>query len=150
MKLTKEEQSIPPKKSGCSKNAHIFHFVFCFVLFLGVIQNINIKNAHPVDVILALYSIGGMFFSAIRLIKMSKLEKQMEVIKQFRELDSSVLTIAKINKGILTPSILSLHASVAIEEAKKILDSYVERGIASIEVTDEGTFRYIFPDFLEK
>lgn len=94
-------------------------------------------------------SIGGLY-SSFRIAKLAKIEKEEKAIAQFRQLDSVVLSLAKENKGLLTPAILSLNVSVTVEEAKKILDTYVERGIAQIEVSEEGIFKYIFPELLEK
>lgn len=150
MKLTNFKDSETTEKKGCSKNMHIFHMLFCFLLFLGVTQNFNLRHIQTFDILVFSYSFVGLFYSFFRILKINKIEKQEKIVKQFRELDSAVLTLAKANKGYLTPSILSIKASVAIEEAKKILDAYVERGVAQIEVTDEGVFKYIFPEFLEK
>lgn len=150
MKFANIKDSEPTEKKGCSKNMHIFHMVFCFFLFIGVTQNFSSRHIEPFDIIAFSYSFVGLFYSFFKIIKITKIEKQEKILKQFRELDSAVLTLAKANNGCLTPSILSIKASVAIEEAKKILDTYVERGVAQIEVTEEGVFKYIFPEFLKQ
>ncbi|MCX7879215.1 MAG: hypothetical protein N2517_00955 [Ignavibacteria bacterium] len=134
-----------PKPKGCSKIAHIFHIVFCFFLFLGVTQNVG-NRLDWFDALAFIYSILGIGYSSFRIVKIHKFEKQQQFIQQSRELDSKVLSLAKLNKGVLTPATLSIQAIISIEEAKKILESYVERGIAQVDVTEEGVVVYVFPD----
>ncbi|MEJ5287125.1 MAG: hypothetical protein CH6_1185 [Candidatus Kapaibacterium sp.] len=143
------KQEVQTQQPGCSKTGHFIHFLFCVFLFIGVASG-NVKKFDALDIAALIYaSIGGLY-SSFRIAKLAKIEKEEKAIAQFRQLDSVVLSLAKENKGLLTPAILSLNVSVTVEEAKKILDTYVERGIAQIEVSEEGIFKYIFPELLEK
>lgn len=142
-----EKSSASESKPGCSRNGHIIHMIFCFFLFLLIMQDFN-PQKEPISIFFFSYSVVGLFYSFYMTIKLSKKEKQEKLIKQFRELDLAVLNIAKENGGYLTPAVFSLQASVSIEEAKQILDKYIERGIAQIEVTNEGIVKYVFPELI--
>lgn len=144
------QQETGTQKPGCNKNSHILHMIFCLFLFFGLAASIGKGEINGLEVFFLVYSIVGLFYSFFQVLKLEKVEKKEKVIEQFRQMDSVVLSLAKKNKGYLTPSILSIEATVAVEEAKKILDTYVERGIAQVEVTEEGIFKYIFPELLEK
>ncbi len=135
-------------KPGCTKNGHMIHMIFCLFLLITQIPDFN-PQKEPVSIFFVSYSIVGLFYSFYMYLKLSKKEKSEILIKQFRELDFVVLNLAKENGGYLTPTVFSLRASVSIEEAKQILDKYIERGIAQIEVTDEGIVKYIFPELIE-
>ncbi|MGB9912815.1 MAG: hypothetical protein ACPLRO_05550 [Candidatus Kapaibacteriota bacterium] len=151
MEKQSSTQNIGASKPGCSRNGHIFHMIFCLLLLFGIVGDLKINDlTNPIYILGFSYSIVGFFYSFFQIIKIDKQKKQDETLSKFREMDVAVLSIAKKNKGQLTPTILSLQGSVSVEEAKKILDTYVERGIAQIEVTEDGIFKYTFPELLDK
>ncbi|MFN3780804.1 MAG: hypothetical protein ACK4SO_01355 [Candidatus Kapaibacteriota bacterium] len=147
--MSKIPKSKPPESNpGCTKNGHMIHMVFC--IFLLIIFGPGFDPLRePVSIFFVAYPTVGFFYSFYHYLKLSKIEKKERLIKQYRELDFAVLSVAKENGGYLTPSIFSLQTSVSIEEAKQILDQYVQRGIAQIEVTDDGIVKYIFPELIE-
>lgn len=147
MKLKSKEGKNVDIKPGCSKNGHILHFLICLSILIVFISESN-PNPSGFGILALLYAIFGMFYSTFRVFQLTKIEKQEAIAKQIRELDSTILRFANENGGFLTPSILSIQASISIEEARKILDSYVERGISRLEVTDEGVLKYVFPELL--
>ena len=65
-----------------------------------------------------------------------------------RFLEKQVLKSAKKNDGRLTPALVALDSSLSIEEAETILQSFVKRGYATMEVTDSGQIEYRFAEFL--
>ncbi len=147
MKLKSKEEQKVDIKPGCSKNGHILHVFICLSIFIVFIFESN-SNPSGFGILALLYATFGTFYSTFRVFQLSKIEKEEAIAKQIRELDSTILRFAKENGGFLTPSILSMQASISIEEARKILESYVERGISRLEVTDEGVLKYVFPELL--
>lgn len=143
-----DKKTTPEARSGCGKKGHLYHIVFCVLLLVSLMSNFN-SNSEPTSRLLLIYAFAGLIYSSIMYTKLSRIEKEEKLIKQARELDAIVLRLAKENGGYLTPAKFSLQASVTIEEAKQILDQYIERGVARIEVTDEGIVEYIFPELLE-
>ena len=64
--------------------------------------------------------------------------------------EQMILRVAKENKGILTISDLVLGAGIPMDEAKKNLDDFVEKGYAELRTRSNGSQVYIIPDFLEE
>ena len=60
-----------------------------------------------------------------------------------------ILKLAKQNKGILTPTEVSLGANISIDDAKKNLDELVSKGIAEIRVRKTGTIVYTLPEMMD-
>jgi len=65
-----------------------------------------------------------------------------------RLLEKQVLKAAKRNNGRVTPALVALDSSLSIEEAEKLLESFVKRGYATLEVTESGQLEYRFAEFL--
>jgi hypothetical protein len=149
MKSTKGLEKETTENPGCSKNMHLLHTIICYLLLLGGLGEFLHKFS-PIGLAFMLYGVIGAIYSSIRYMKLYKLEKITKDMKKLSELDNFVLNLAKQNKGVLMPSILSLHSKITVEQSKALLDTYVERGIAQVEVTDEGIMKYIFPELLEK
>ncbi|MFP4369385.1 MAG: hypothetical protein ACLFR2_07390 [Candidatus Kapaibacterium sp.] len=80
--------------------------------------------------------LGGYFFKK-RLTK--KIEDQYE-----RSTLRSLMLLAKQQKGRVTASEVSLHLDLDYEEAKKVLEVVVTKGIAMPEADDDGTIVYYF------
>ncbi|MDR1144276.1 MAG: TM2 domain-containing protein [Spirochaetaceae bacterium] len=63
--------------------------------------------------------------------------------------ERAILRIAKNNRGIITPGSLALEADIAIEEAKKQLETLVSKGFAELRVRKTGTIVYVIPEFTD-
>lgn len=57
-----------------------------------------------------------------------------------------ILEIARHNGGQITAMAAAIDADLEIDESKILLESLVDKGIAVLEVTDEGGLLYCFPD----
>lgn len=63
-------------------------------------------------------------------------------------IERAILTVAKTEKGRITPALVALNTDAGLEEAQKALEEMVKHGYASMDVKDTGTVEYIFPEFL--
>lgn len=68
--------------------------------------------------------------------------------KQIVSSEKMVLQSAKDNAGVATPSLIALNTNLSLEEADKLLQDFVSKGYASMEVTDSGKVQYLFSEFL--
>ena len=59
-----------------------------------------------------------------------------------------VLNIARKNNGILTATEFSEQTEFNLTDATKILDSFVIKGIAIADVSENGLIEYRFKDFI--
>lgn len=57
-----------------------------------------------------------------------------------------ILEIARSNGGQITATSAAIDADLEIDESKILLEHLVDKGIAVIEVNDEGGLIYCFPD----
>ena len=57
-----------------------------------------------------------------------------------------ILEVARDNGGRITASSAAIDADLGIDESKILLEHLVNKGIAILEVSDEGSIIYIFPD----
>lgn len=62
-------------------------------------------------------------------------------------LEHAALTAAKNNGGHVTPTELALAAEVSVDDAKKILEDFVSKGIAEVRAKKNGVIAYVFPEF---
>lgn len=63
-------------------------------------------------------------------------------------LERLVLTAAKNERGRVTPAKVTLNSDISLEKAQQILEDLVKRGYAGMEVRDNGTVEYVFPEFM--
>jgi hypothetical protein len=77
-------------------------------------------------------------------------DAKTRIIREKESLERSILKLAKENKGVLTVSETALAAEVALEEAKKALDTLVDKGFAELRVRKSGTLVYTLPEFMDK
>jgi hypothetical protein len=63
-------------------------------------------------------------------------------------IERAILTVAKSEKGRITPALVALNTDAGLEEAQKALEDMVKHGYASMDVRDTGTVEYVFPEFL--
>ncbi len=66
-----------------------------------------------------------------------------------KDLETTILKLARKFKGRLTPLELAASSSLSLEEADKALEDIVRKGYANMEVTDAGNIVYEFPGFLQ-
>ncbi|HUZ16765.1 MAG TPA: hypothetical protein VMV68_00140 [Spirochaetia bacterium] len=66
------------------------------------------------------------------------------------EATKQVLKVAQELGGIVTPTLVTLHSSLSLEEAERILQSMSSKGYASMNVTDSGRIEYEFPEFVDR
>ncbi len=64
--------------------------------------------------------------------------------------EKEILKLAKAKRGALTVTTASLESSLSLEETEKVLSDLSDRGYARMEVEDDGTITYRFPDFMDK
>lgn len=61
--------------------------------------------------------------------------------------EKEILQVAKRNKGKLTVTGASLESDLTLEEVEKLLSDLSDRGYARMEVEDDGSISYLFPEF---
>lgn len=141
--MVKANQTLP---SGCSVTGHYTHI--SIAILLGFIGIIALADAYrdPQSAIIGIgliaYSIVGIIYS----IKGIRKIRIYEALQQRRKMDSTILELSIANKGVLNPATVSIALEITIEEAKQVLDNYVERGVAELEVTQDGKLLYKFPE----
>jgi hypothetical protein len=64
--------------------------------------------------------------------------------------EKEILKLAKAKQGVLTVTTASLESSLSLEETEKVLSDLSDRGYARMEVEDDGSITYRFPDFMGK
>ena len=57
-----------------------------------------------------------------------------------------ILELARRNSGQITVLTAAMDANLEIDESKVLLEDLVDKGIAVLEVTDDGNLLYCFPD----
>lgn len=132
--------------SGCSVTGHYVHITIAIILsFSGLAVFLDVYRG-PQSVALGfgllLYSVFGIIYSTKGIKKIRRYEK----LQRQRKLDTQILELSISNKGVLFPSTVSIALEITIEEAKQILDGYVARGVAELEVTSEGKVLYKFSE----
>ena len=74
-------------------------------------------------------------------------ERAVEPVKQAVSAEKEILQVAKEERGTVTPALAALHTSLTTEEAEEILQKFVKKGYAMMEVTSDGRVEYEFPEF---
>jgi len=77
----------------------------------------------------------------------SNREKKVDPLKQAASAEKEILQLAKSEGGTVTPALAALHTSLSTEEAEEILQSFVKKNYAVMQVTDDGRVEYEFPEF---
>lgn len=70
-------------------------------------------------------------------------QKQLET-----KLETELMRLAEKYKGQLKVTDVTVNLSLSLDDSKSLLEKYVVKGLASTEVTNEGTIIYIFKDFV--
>jgi hypothetical protein len=63
--------------------------------------------------------------------------------------EHAILTLAKRNKGVVTPSEAALEAHISLSDAQKKLDEMCRAGHAQMRVRKSGSVVYTFPEFMD-
>lgn len=66
------------------------------------------------------------------------------------QIEQDILRIASERRGRVTPAEVVLATKLGIDEAKKMLDSFCEKGLAQLNITDKGVIIYVFDGFLSE
>ena len=100
----------------------------------------------------------GVFFGGLPAIKGARRmvrdrERRQVEDRQDREernahIQRSILKTARQNRGVVTPSLVSLEANIPIVEADAALQDMAARGYAELNIRENGTLEYRFPDLL--
>jgi TM2 domain-containing membrane protein YozV len=75
---------------------------------------------------------------------------EARVVGEKGSVERTILKLAKKNKGILTTSEVALEANVSIDDAKKNLDTLLNKGIAELRVRKSGTLVYVIPEMADR
>lgn len=57
------------------------------------------------------------------------------------------LRVARRSGGIVTVADVGIETTMSIDQAERVLDDFARRGIAELQVQDNGTHQYVFPSF---
>ncbi|MBN1686863.1 MAG: hypothetical protein JW852_09430 [Spirochaetales bacterium] len=63
-------------------------------------------------------------------------------------IERAILSVAKAQKGRITPALVALNTNASLEDAQSALEDMVKHGYASMDVRDNGTVEYVFQEFL--
>jgi predicted transcriptional regulator/TM2 domain-containing membrane protein YozV len=74
---------------------------------------------------------------------------EARIVREKETVERTILRLAKQNKGIITASELALEANVSMDEAKKVLDTLVNKGFAELRVRKTGTLVYTLPELMD-
>ncbi|MDR2054161.1 MAG: NINE protein [Treponema sp.] len=73
------------------------------------------------------------------------------IVREHKEsVERVILRTAKHNNGIVTASEVALEANISMEEAKRALDTLVNKGFAEIRVRKSGTIVYTLPELMDR
>ncbi|MDR0450062.1 MAG: TM2 domain-containing protein [Treponema sp.] len=75
---------------------------------------------------------------------------EIRVVHEKESVERAILRLAKENKGILTAGDLALRANIPLEDAKKSLDTLVNKGFAELRVRRSGTLVYTIREFMDQ
>jgi TM2 domain-containing membrane protein YozV/predicted transcriptional regulator len=76
-------------------------------------------------------------------------DAQTRVVRGKETVERTILRLAKQNKGVLTASEVALEANISMDEAKKVLDTLVNKGFAELRVRKTGTLVYTLPELMD-
>lgn len=92
-------------------------------------------------------AIGGVLPLLLGYFGRKKLKRLIQ-LENIVDLERITLIVAQSNNGTLSPTLLSMKADISIEEAKQTLESLVEKGVATVDINNDGTVVYIFKDLM--
>lgn len=65
------------------------------------------------------------------------------------KLETELMRLASKYNGQLKVTDVTVNLSLSLEDSKSLLEKYVVKGLATTEVTNEGTIIYLFKDFMK-
>ena len=89
---------------------------------------------------------GGIRYFSERRLPEKRRQQLLEA--KTENIERAILTVAQREKGRITPAIVALNTNASLEKAQEALEDMVKRGYASMDVRDNGTVEYVFPEFL--
>jgi TM2 domain-containing membrane protein YozV len=75
---------------------------------------------------------------------------EARVVHEKESVERAILRLAKENKGVLTAGELALRINIPLEEAKKALDTLVNKGFAELRVRRSGSLVYFLREFMDQ
>ncbi|MDR1637968.1 MAG: hypothetical protein LBR93_11600 [Treponema sp.] len=75
---------------------------------------------------------------------------ETRVVHEKESVERAILRLARENKGILTAGDLALRANIPLEEAKKALDTLVNKGFVELRVRRSGSMVYVLAEFMDR
>jgi hypothetical protein len=75
---------------------------------------------------------------------------EIRVVHEKESIEKTILRLAKQNKGVLTAHEVALGSNISLDDAKKALDTLVNKGFAELRVRKSGTLVYVLPEFRDQ
>ena len=101
----------------------------------------------------------GVFAGALPMIRgvgrmiesrVAKSEQKQVEDRSSETTERIVLSLARSQRGQLTPTMIAVNSSLSLEQAEAKLNELVDKGYASLEVAGDGRLIYTFAEFLER
>ncbi|MCX7950266.1 MAG: hypothetical protein N2509_09175 [Treponemataceae bacterium] len=105
----------------------------------GIINMTDPNNPNIVQDVVTMPFPLGFLVGGIALYRRSQKNQQKE---RRVSLERGIISLARQQGGLITPTEVVLHLGVSIEEAQALLDGLCHRGLAQIQVSAEGTLVY--------
>lgn len=105
----------------------------------------NVEEGEEYNMFIATL-IFGLLPLIIGLLILQKLKRDYKLLDKQRTL-TNLLILAKQNSGNLTLSEVMIKLNLSHEKARELLDQQVYKGIATLEMTEEGNTYYDFKDY---
>jgi len=120
----------------------MFGSIVDFFTLPGQVREANIRNAIYNQARFQTHSHHGVPWRNVS-------DGEIHIVHEKEHIERIILRVAKQNKGILTASEVALEANISIEEAKKCLDTLVNKGFAELRVRQTGTLVYTIPELMD-
>ena len=85
-----------------------------------------------------------------RKVERQKERKKLSPAQQEAADEKEVLIVARDSGGVVTPATVALKSNLTTKQSEEILQRLVSLGHAAVEVTQEGTVEYRFPEFYQR
>jgi hypothetical protein len=159
--LTKKETSLTKKATALIKTGDFWKSLASNVLFYGgavlgsslfLAALIHFLVEGELDTTILLIAL-GTFIGGIPMFLGWKGRQKMKLKTaqaNIQKFESTLLKLAKSNRGILTLSSVALKLKISVDEAQEKLNHITSKGLAKVSFDDDGNLNYIFPDFIKK
>jgi TM2 domain-containing membrane protein YozV/predicted transcriptional regulator len=125
----------------CTGGLGMVGSIYDFFTLPGQVREANLRNAlfgRPSSV----HIHGGQNWRNVS-------DGQARIVREKETVERTILRLAKQNKGILTASEVALESNISMDEAKKVLDTLVNKGFAELRVRQSGTLVYTLPELMD-